>query len=153
MVDGTRLKDLQEQQKALEQLLQTESLKWEATEAKIQDSIHGITTKVDEQCGEIMGKLDHLTNTLASLQLQIMSDDRGKGQVDRESSLLGDPTYGSSSRNNNIHRQIQEQTGQVVHSPLPRLDFPRFNGSNLRGWILNAIPILNWFQSLQILTR
>ncbi|KAL8496188.1 hypothetical protein ACS0TY_020047 [Phlomoides rotata] len=92
-----------------------------------------------------MGKLDHLTNTLANLQLQIMSNDRGKGQIDRESFLLEDPIYGSSSRINTTHmqdstrmRQIQEQIGQVVHSPLPKLDFPRFDGSNLRGWILKC---------------
>lgn len=144
MAEATRFKDLQEALKRLENLIQTESLKWEATDTKIQESIQGVTSRVDEQLSGVIGKLDHVTNTLANLQMQIMNLDRGKSKMD-EGSILGGPTYGSNSMGMLAQtqemprmRQIQDYNGPVVHAPLPRLDFPRFDGSNLRVWILKC---------------
>lgn len=70
--------------------------------------------------------------------MQIMNMDRGKSKMD-ERSILGDLTY--VSKNMGVYaqtqktprvRQIQDYNGPNVHNPIPRVDFPRFNCSNLR---------------------
>ncbi|KAK6150015.1 hypothetical protein DH2020_017540 [Rehmannia glutinosa] len=104
MAENTRLKDLQEAQKRMGQILQTEALKREATGLELQEQITGMGSEIHDQMMGLNGKYDHLTNTLAAIQLQLLNISKGM---------------------------------QVI-SPLPRIDFARFDGSNPRSWILKC---------------
>ncbi|KAK6127369.1 hypothetical protein DH2020_038880 [Rehmannia glutinosa] len=144
MAEGTRMKDLQEAQKRLDQILQTESLKRKATEQKLQDQISGITSEMQEQLPGLNGKFDHLTNTLAAIQLQLLNPHKGKGPTEEES-ILGGHFSGSGSegthfRNNNSprNRMLADAQGMQVITPIPKVDFPRFDGSFPRSWILKC---------------
>lgn len=142
MAEGTRLKELHEAQKRLDQIIQTETLKREATEMKLQDQISNVTSEVKKQLGELTGRFDHFSTTLASLQLQLQTFDRGKSSG--EGSILGDPSHGwnndgtpktlSYTKNKNH----TEGTGMNIISPLPKLDFPRFDGTHPRAWMLKC---------------
>ncbi|KAK6139004.1 hypothetical protein DH2020_027250 [Rehmannia glutinosa] len=89
MVEGTRLKDLQETQKRIDQILQTEAMKREAAELKLQEQLTGVTSEVQEQISGLNGRYDHLTNTLAAIQLQLLNSNKGKTQSEDESILGG----------------------------------------------------------------
>lgn len=110
MADGTRLKDLQEAHKKLDQVLQSESMKRVAAEQKTQE------------------QLDHITKTLADLQLQLLN----KETI---------PTGGADSILGSYNSSPGGKTGTIsnyIHSPLPRVDFPKFDGSNPRSWIIKC---------------
>ncbi|KAK6137448.1 hypothetical protein DH2020_028805 [Rehmannia glutinosa] len=144
MADGTRLKDLQEAQKRLDQILQTESLKREASEIKLQEQIAGISDEMQGQMGGLNSKYEHLTHTLAAIQLQLLNLNKAKGPVDEES-ILGGPspgmnTEGSQQRTQyapNSRMQVEHPNMHII-SPIPKLDFPRFDGTNPRSWILKC---------------
>ncbi|KAK6119541.1 hypothetical protein DH2020_046708 [Rehmannia glutinosa] len=144
MAEGTRLKDLQEAQKRIDQILQTESMKREATELKLQEQISGINSEMQDQMMGLNGKYEHLTNTLASIQLQLLNMNKGKGTADEESILGGPyPVTGSEGTYSRIqhsprNRVGMEQQGMQVISPLPKIDFPKFDGSHPRSWILKC---------------
>ncbi|KAK6149080.1 hypothetical protein DH2020_016605 [Rehmannia glutinosa] len=144
MADGTRLKDLQEAQKRIDQILQTEALKREATEMKLQEQISGINSEMHDQMMGINSKYEHLTNTLAAIQLQLLNMNKGKGELDEES-ILGVPYPVSAAAANQT--RTQQSSGNKIHmdhqgvqmiSPLPKIDFPRFDGSHPRAWILKC---------------
>ncbi|KAK6139155.1 hypothetical protein DH2020_027104 [Rehmannia glutinosa] len=99
MAEGTRMKDLQEAQKRLDQILQTESLKREATEMKLQEQIAGINSDMQDQMMGINTKYEHLTHTLAAIQLQLLNLNKGKSPMDEES-ILGGPFPGANSEGN-----------------------------------------------------
>ncbi|KAK6124103.1 hypothetical protein DH2020_042188 [Rehmannia glutinosa] len=61
----------QEAQKRLDHILQTEAMKREATEQKLQEQMAGMSTEMQEQMLGLNGKYDHLTTTLATIQLQL----------------------------------------------------------------------------------
>ncbi|KAK6135131.1 hypothetical protein DH2020_031122 [Rehmannia glutinosa] len=90
MADDTRLKDLQEARKRIDQDLQTESMKREAAEMKLQEQISGINIEVQEQLSGLNERYEHLTNTLAAIQLQLLNLNKGKTHSDEES-ILGGP--------------------------------------------------------------
>ncbi|KAK6136072.1 hypothetical protein DH2020_030177 [Rehmannia glutinosa] len=144
MAGGTRMKDLQEAQKRLDQILQTESMKREAAELKLQEQIVGINTEVQEHFQGLNGKYEHMTNTLAAIQLQLLNLNKGKAPMEEESILGGPyPGYGSDSTNlrhqNSPRNRLQgDQQGLQIISPLPKLDFPRFDGNHPRSWILKC---------------
>ncbi|KAK6124285.1 hypothetical protein DH2020_041976 [Rehmannia glutinosa] len=77
MAENTRLKDLQEAQKRMGQILQTEALKREATWLKLQEQITGMGSEIHDQMMGLNGKYDHLTNTLAAIQLQLLNISKG----------------------------------------------------------------------------
>ncbi|XP_057770821.1 uncharacterized protein LOC130990618 [Salvia miltiorrhiza] len=137
MADGTRLKELQEAQKKMDQLLQAESLQRTVTEERMKELIAGIDQKV-------YAKYDQLSTILGDIkmQLQFMAQNKeGTG------SILG-PTPGSVRKEGNPTRntaftskvrsdyssQHSFNSGNSVH----RIDFPKFNGTNPRGWILKC---------------
>ncbi|KAH6786761.1 hypothetical protein C2S52_006313 [Perilla frutescens var. hirtella] len=97
MAEGTRLKELQEAQKRLDQVLLTESTKREAVELKMHEKLGTLTTKMQDQF-------------------------KGKGSQDEQSILGAPPTpfsaeSGSPSPHtiNSGHKAIvtQDQTGKV----------------------------------------
>ncbi|KAK6120823.1 hypothetical protein DH2020_045428 [Rehmannia glutinosa] len=144
MAEGTRLKDLQEAQKIIDQILQTESMKREASEMKLQEQITGISSEMHDQMPGLSGKYEHLTNTLASIQLQLLNLSKNKSPMEEES-ILGGPY--PSPTNEGSHMRLQQsprtrssidQPGAQILSPLPRLEFPRFDGSHARAWILKC---------------
>ncbi|KAK6160382.1 hypothetical protein DH2020_003763 [Rehmannia glutinosa] len=99
MAERTRMKDLQEAQKRLDQILQTESLKREATKMKLQEQIAGINSDMQDQMMGINTKYEHLTHTLAAIQLQLLNLNKGKSPMDEES-ILGGPFPGANSEGN-----------------------------------------------------
>ncbi|KAK6153045.1 hypothetical protein DH2020_012684 [Rehmannia glutinosa] len=117
MADGTRLRDLQEAQKKLDQILQTESLKREAAEMKMQEQITTINS-------------------------ELLNMGKGKGVLEEES-ILGRPCPPSEGNNSRApfsprpRVQMEHQNMQII-SPIPKLDFPRFDGSQARSWILKC---------------
>ncbi|KAK6150060.1 hypothetical protein DH2020_017585 [Rehmannia glutinosa] len=137
------MKDLQEAQKRLDHILQTEAMKREATEQKLQEQMAGMSTEMQEQMLGLNGKYDHLTTTLATIQLQLLNLSKGKGVMEEES-ILGGPSDFSSedinSRNQSTFRGRLQGDHQGIHviSPLPKIEFPRFDGSNPRAWILKC---------------
>ncbi|KAK6127658.1 hypothetical protein DH2020_038574 [Rehmannia glutinosa] len=145
MAEVTRFKDLQEAQKKLDQILQTEAMKREAAEIKLQEQISGINSEVQEQLSGLNGKYEHLTNTLAAIQLQLLNMNKGKIQADEES-ILGEPYPGFSPEGTQYktHQQSTrprlpiEHHGMQISSPLPKIDFPRFDGNHPRAWILKC---------------
>ncbi|KAK6163435.1 hypothetical protein DH2020_000299 [Rehmannia glutinosa] len=144
MAEGTRMKDLQEAQKRIDHILQTEALKREATEMKLQEQISGINSEMHEQLTGLNGKYEHLTNTLAAIQLQLLNMGKSRAQTEEES-ILGGPyqsggSEGIQSRNQYSPkgRMITDQQGIHILNPLPKIDFPRFDGSNPRSWILKC---------------
>ncbi|KAK6150337.1 hypothetical protein DH2020_015269 [Rehmannia glutinosa] len=145
MAEGTRLKDLQEAQKRIDQILQTESMKREAAEIKLQEQISGINSEVQEQLSGLNGRYEHLTNTLAAIQLQLLNLNKGKNNSDEES-ILGGPYPGSTGEGTSFRIQQQsprsrtpiDQQGMNIINPLPKIDFPRFDGSQPRSWILKC---------------
>lgn len=110
MAEGTRLKELQEAQKRFDQVLQSESLKRAAAEQRNQE------------------QFEHITKTLADLQLQLLN--REQSHNDGSESILGG--YGSTLGNQN------GIVSNFVHSPLPRVEFPRFDGTNPRIWMIKC---------------
>ncbi|KAK6119956.1 hypothetical protein DH2020_046304 [Rehmannia glutinosa] len=104
MAEGTRMKDLQEAQKKLDQILQTEAMKREAAELKLQEQINGVSSDVQDQLSGLNGKFEHLTNTLAAIQLQLLNLNKGKGPVEEES-ILGGPYPGYGSESTNLRNQ------------------------------------------------
>lgn len=87
MADGTRFKDIQEAQKRLDQVLQTESMKREASEVKLQEQISTVSLEVKKQLGDFAGKFDHISTTLASFQLQLQNIDHTRSTSGRNSVL------------------------------------------------------------------
>ncbi|KAK6163034.1 hypothetical protein DH2020_002875 [Rehmannia glutinosa] len=144
MAENTRLKDLHEAQKRLDQILQTEALKREAIEIKLQEQISGMSVEMQDQLTGINGKYEHLTNTLAAIQLQLLNLNKNKGHGDEES-ILGEPYPASGSEpitsryNTSPRPRMQlEHQGMHVINPIPKIEFPRFDGSHPRSWILKC---------------
>ncbi|KAK6159411.1 hypothetical protein DH2020_006725 [Rehmannia glutinosa] len=145
MAEGTRFKDLQEAQKRIDQILQTEAMKREAAEMKLQEQITGISSEVQEQLSGLNGRYEHLTNTLAAIQLQLLNMSKGKTSSDEES-ILGGPYPGCTTEGTNFKIQQQsprsrtpiDQQGMHIINPLPKIDFPRFDGTQPRSWILKC---------------
>lgn len=55
-------------------MLAAKSLRWQAKDEKLQEAVTSLT----DQYSGITGKLEHLTNTLANLQLLLLNNDKGK---------------------------------------------------------------------------
>ncbi|CAA0833666.1 Unknown protein, partial [Striga hermonthica] len=105
-----------------------------------------INTEVKEQLGAmnntINSKYEYLANTLAAIQLQLLNSDKRPHEGE---SILGEgpsnfggsgsfPRFQQSSKQK---LQIENPTPQMI-SPLPKIDFPRFDGSQPRSWILKC---------------
>ncbi|KAH6761080.1 hypothetical protein C2S51_018029 [Perilla frutescens var. frutescens] len=88
----------------------------------------------------MLGKLDHLYELISSFQLQA----KGKGPAESDS-ILGKPPgslveEGSYARTQytNMNRQIGDPQSLQAITPLPKIDFPRFDGTQPRVWILKC---------------
>lgn len=145
MAEGTRLRDLQEAQKKFDQILQTEALKREATELKLQEQISGVTDEMQKQFAGVEGKFDHLTITLATIQLQLLNMTKMRSGGDGES-VLGNPEFlmsggdgGSGGSHHSFKYKLHNESGgSPMITPLPKLEFPRFDGTHPRAWILKC---------------
>ncbi|KAK6121452.1 hypothetical protein DH2020_044798 [Rehmannia glutinosa] len=110
---------------------------------KLQEQITGISSEVQEQLSGLNGRYEHLTNTLAAIQLQLLNMSKGKTSSDEES-ILGGPYPGFTAEGTNFKIQQQsprsrtpiDQQGMHIINPLPKIDFPRFDGTQPRSWIL-----------------
>ncbi|KAH6780602.1 hypothetical protein C2S52_011839 [Perilla frutescens var. hirtella] len=143
MVEGTLLRDLQEHQQQLDQVLKAESLKKEVAELKMQEQISKSNDEIKGFMQGVNSRFDNLANTLGSIQLQLSNLDKGKG-TSMENSILGSPSFAGLSESNQTrpHQVIpsREWSDTSKHSPphLPKLDFPRFDGDQPRAWILKC---------------
>ncbi|KAH6804575.1 hypothetical protein C2S51_032822 [Perilla frutescens var. frutescens] len=140
MAENTRLKELQEAQKRLDQVWQAESLKRDAAETRLKEQISSVS-KMQEG---MMSKLENLSELVTSMQVQIQKDAKGKGHEDSES-ILGKPPInymegGSQSRTYSIvgNRQLIDNQGGQIIVPLAKIDFPKFDGLQPRVWILRC---------------
>ncbi|KAK6123755.1 hypothetical protein DH2020_042499 [Rehmannia glutinosa] len=123
MAEGTHMKDLQEAQKRIDYIRLTEAMKREATEVKLQEQISRINLEMHEQLTELNGKYEHLTNTLAAIQLQPLNMGKSIAQTEEES-ILGGPyqsggSEGIQSRNQYSpkERMITDQQGLMDLTP------------------------------------
>ncbi|XP_057803459.1 uncharacterized protein LOC131018771 [Salvia miltiorrhiza] len=137
MADSTRLKELHEAQKKMDQLLQAELLQRTVTEERMKELIAGLDQKVD-------AKYDQLSNIMGDIRRQLQAIGPNK---ESSGSILG-PSPGSirkegnHARNTAFTSKIRSDysspssfnSGNTVH----RIDFPKFNGTNPRGWILKC---------------
>ncbi|KAK6128670.1 hypothetical protein DH2020_037582 [Rehmannia glutinosa] len=97
-----------------------------------------------EQLSCLNGKYEHLTNTLAAIQLQLLNMGKEKVLPDEES-ILGVPYPGSTNdrpysrfqQSPKPRMQIEHSGGNII-SPLPKIDFPKFDGTHPRAWILKC---------------
>lgn len=140
MAEGTRLRALDERVHSLEQNVQelaTRSnkrfeelyLKMEAMrtedrnhyEALRKDS--AMTTKKMEQLMEVIMK-----------QHQVSPSKESSGSLPQERGILPNPSI--SVREEGSSYQVHTRNNQS--SPLPRLEFPHFNGDNPKNWIRNV---------------
>lgn len=142
MAEGTRFKDLQEAQKRFDQILQSESMKREAAELKLQEQITQVTSEVQNQFSSFAGKFDHLSTTLAAMQLQLMNVDKGRNTSESDS-VLGPHFFGQGSHSGSKNHQPPGGSGMSILSPIPKLEFPRFDGTNPRSWILKCQGYFN----------
>lgn len=149
MAEATRFKDLQEAQKRLDQIFQSESMKRDAAELKLQEQMSQISTDVQNQLQSFAGKFDHLSQTLATMQLQLLNGDKKKHAMS-EGSILGernsdgrDGYYQLKDSQSSGSKFTNDSSGMNVHNPLPKIDFPRFDGTNPRAWILKCQGYFN----------
>ncbi|KAH6835280.1 hypothetical protein C2S53_014623 [Perilla frutescens var. hirtella] len=94
-------------------------------------------------------KLDQLAKSIAALQVQLSNNFPRKGMRDEES-ILGPPPQnyvgeGSQSRTQytNKAKALVEPYANQMFTPLPRVDFPKFDGINPRVWVLSYTSALN----------
>lgn len=99
MADATRFKDVLEAQKKIDQLLQSEGLRRDATEARMQEQIIEIGAGVDKKLQGIEDNYINLSNTLANIQLQLSNLSKGKSHMESDS-ILGDPTSVNNQMSN-----------------------------------------------------
>ncbi|KAH6820459.1 hypothetical protein C2S53_002617 [Perilla frutescens var. hirtella] len=147
MAENTRIKDLQEGQRQLDQLWQeemvrreAESLKRDAAEEKFKTQMTSMATMQEG----MMGKLEHLTGLVASMSIQLRKDDKGKDKADGDS-ILGSPPHSLTEGNSQTRtsysvrdRQLVNHQEGSVYTPLPKVEFPKFDGSYPRVWILKC---------------
>ncbi|KAH6811974.1 hypothetical protein C2S51_025736 [Perilla frutescens var. frutescens] len=158
MADNTRFKDLFETQKKLDQILQTETLKREVTETRMEEKFEGMNT-------DMQGKFEYLTKLMAELRLELLKGNKGKEFVVGES-ILGEPPPSGATESAANHQgkpvyrhatSWDSQNSQVIN-PLPKIDFPRFDGSLARSWIIkcngyfNMVPNLSDGQKITLAT-
>ncbi|KAH6807531.1 ubiquitin-specific protease 12 [Perilla frutescens var. frutescens] len=125
VAENTRLKELQETQRQLDQNLQVESLKRDAAESRLKEQVQ---TMLKTQEG-MLEKLEHLAELISSLQIQT----NGKGPVEGDS-ILGRPPNnlfeeGSYPRAqfSTGSRQLGDPRPVQAITPLPKIDFPRID--------------------------
>ncbi|KAH6792935.1 hypothetical protein C2S52_003412 [Perilla frutescens var. hirtella] len=137
MAEYTCFQDLLEAQKKLDQTLQTETLKREATETKIHERMKGMNANMQ-------GKFEYLTKLLAEMRLEMFKKSKGKDPVAGES-ILGKPLPSAGLESVNYQRQttarpmaIMDPPNSQIINPLPKVDFPKFDGSLPRSWIIKS---------------
>ncbi|KAH6799229.1 hypothetical protein C2S51_035713 [Perilla frutescens var. frutescens] len=97
----------------------------------------------------VTGKLDQLAKSIAALQVQLSSSSPKKGIGDAKS-IFGAPPLqqytGEASQKKpqctqytHRGRVLTDSQANQVYTPLPRVDFPKFDGSNPRGWVLRCM--------------
>lgn len=85
-------------------------------------------------------KFNFLSNAIANLNLQFHNVSKGKGVVE-EDSILGEPVRVRIPDLIHItdlgYTLTHTYTYHAANSP-PRVDFPRFDGTNPRAWVINC---------------
>ncbi|KAH6811646.1 hypothetical protein C2S51_025408 [Perilla frutescens var. frutescens] len=126
--------ELQEGQKKIDELWQIESMKKDAAEQEKQEQIASIYEGINE-------KLDHLIKTATALQLQLLNREPKKGIGDEEY-ILGELPQGEGSQPRTQFlakgKAIIESSENQVYTHVPRVDFPKFDGSKPRSWMLKC---------------
>lgn len=102
----------------MDQIIHTEAMKRSTLELKLQEQISGMDQRYE-----------YVTKTLAEIRLQLLNLSKDSGSGDH--SILG--SYGNPSGMGK-----SGSTMNYVHTPLPCIDFPRFDGINPRAWILKC---------------
>lgn len=113
-------------------------MKRKPAEVKLQEKIESMADEVQKQLNGVEGKFDHITSTLASLQLQLLN--MGNGENESGSILVGGGhQYSSGGKTPHMRYRLQNDTGDPLFiTPLPKLDFSRFDGMHPRAWILKC---------------
>ncbi|KAL8544586.1 hypothetical protein ACS0TY_004971 [Phlomoides rotata] len=105
-------RDLEEEQKKLENFFRAEVRKREVRENKLERQISEIGNGMQEKMKGIAEKLEHITNTLAKMQSLIAK--KGKGVLEEEA-LIGEPFVISAKEQGNTKReQISEPTRREI---------------------------------------
>ncbi|KAL8482755.1 hypothetical protein ACS0TY_025702 [Phlomoides rotata] len=101
------LRDLEEEQKKLENFFRVKAQKREVREIKLEQQIFEIGNRMQEKMKGIVEKLEHITNTMTNMQLQFLNVNKEKIITEEESSCL-------------IPGEIEENIPDVVL--VPKLD-------------------------------
>lgn len=143
MAENTRLKELLETQKKFDQILQTETMKRATAEGKFHEHLQSIDQKVEEKISSIDAKCDHLTKLMADVQLQLLNMNKSDGN--ETGSILGKPPKFSrfpkttGSVTGAYKSKFNSESGQAGHgNSHHRVDFPIFDGSNPRSWVIKC---------------
>lgn len=111
---------------------------------KLHEQLLLMGTQMKENQRLMMEKFEQMNSVVVNMQLQMQSQSKGK-VVEEEDSILGVPhvtlrseaemsisqTYGRIKPYNEEQHQTQ------VYKP-PRFEFPRFDGTQPRAWVLSC---------------
>ncbi|XP_012857031.1 PREDICTED: uncharacterized protein LOC105976303 [Erythranthe guttata] len=156
MAEGTRAKDqLETQKKLVEQRIQEEMGKRQAVEMNLQEQIHQNQLRAEKS-------FENLQIQLAKIAERMEVYHRDKS-IMGEGSSAGNGSFPPHIQHENMNRTFQESRSnrnndQIGHSdpfagnfnPNPRLEFPRFDGTNPRSWLFKC---QGYFQLVTNLTE
>ncbi|KAH6807220.1 hypothetical protein C2S51_028328 [Perilla frutescens var. frutescens] len=108
---------------------QVEIREKDAAEMKLQEQLTKLHIGISTN-------FERLSNILDAMQLQLMSGGKSKNIAD-DDPTLGDPPpiLGFGSNMNTI---LTDSCSVQVNNPLPKLEFPKFNGFHPRAWMLKC---------------
>lgn len=148
MAEGLRSKDALEAHKKLEVKLQEEMERRMTGESNLQDQILSISQEL-KNVGEDQG---NTKKTLELMQFQLSKIAERMEICNRDKPILGEGAVAGNNHfvapvvpaikplsdfGNSKHTESLQVSGTYHHS-VPRLDFPRFDGSNPRTWLLKC---------------
>ncbi|KAL0329706.1 UNVERIFIED_CONTAM: hypothetical protein Sradi_4957300 [Sesamum radiatum] len=131
MADGTRFKEVLEMQKKLDIQLMEEKAMRQANEQKIQsqfDSVLSIQAGLQNSYSELVDGQKAIQVQLKGIIEQIQAYNRNKSVLGEAPAILAEK--GSTSSADSGYSGTQAK----YHS-LSNIEFPRFNGTEPRGWI------------------
>ncbi|KAH6797251.1 hypothetical protein C2S52_021805 [Perilla frutescens var. hirtella] len=129
----------------------------EAAETKIQE-------RMEDMNADMQGKFDYLTKLLAEMRLELLKRNKGK-KLATADSILGEPPPSAMlefvsylGQSTTRHMAITNSPNSQVLKPLPKIDFPKFDGPLPRSWIIKCngyfsmIPNLSDSQKITLAT-
>lgn len=166
MVD-TRMRELQETQKRFDQALQEETQRRDEVEKGIQEQIGLYITQIHDHIRHLDEKqtsfnnrfeehmltaderFNNFTSSLNAIQVQMSHIVQKLNEPTRDQSIFGEsPSVRRGEGPTHITATVERQANRPnPHTnplfqatlPSPRIDFPKFDGSNARDWVVKCM--------------